>query len=54
MRNRYGCLTLLIQLWGINIYVVLFLSSLMLRKVDGLQKFCSLNYFNSESKYPIN
>ena len=33
---------LLIQLLGAKIDVVLFLSSLILRKVDSLQKFCSL------------
>ena len=42
MRNRYAFLILLIQQWDTKIDVVLFLSSLMLRKVDNLQKFCSL------------
>ena len=39
VRDRYACLILLIQLWGTKIDV-LFLSSLILRKVDSLQKFC--------------
>ena len=42
MRNRYAFLILLIQQWDTKIDVVLFLSSLMLRKVDNLQKFRSL------------
>ena len=42
IRNRYACLILLIQLWGTKIDIVLFLSSLMLRKLDSLQKFRSL------------
>ena len=37
VRDRYACLILLIQLWGTKIDV-LFLSSLILRKVDSLQK----------------
>ena len=41
IRNRYACLILLIQLWGTKIDIALFLSSLMLRKVDSLQKFRS-------------
>ena len=40
IRNPYPCLNLLIQLWGINVDIVLFLSILMSRKVDNLQKFC--------------
>ena len=42
IRNRYAFLILLIQLWGTRTDIVLFLSSLMLRKVDSLQKFRSL------------
>ena len=41
MLKRYACLIWLIQLWGTKIYIFLFLSSLMLRKVDNLQKFRS-------------
>ena len=41
IRNPYPCLNFLIQLWGIKVDVASFLSSLMLRKVDNLQKFCS-------------
>ena len=41
IRNRYACLILLIQLWGTKIDIALFLSSLMLRKVDSLQKLRS-------------
>ena len=43
IHNRYACLMLLIQLWGTKIDVVLFLSSLILRKVDSLQKCFSLH-----------
>ena len=42
IRNRYAFLILLIQLWGTKTDIVLFLSSLMLRKVDSLLKFGSL------------
>ena len=38
--NLYACSILLIQLWATKIDIVLFLSDLMLRKVDDLQKFC--------------
>ena len=38
IRNRYACLILLIQLWGRKIDVALFLSYLILKKVDSLQK----------------
>ena len=43
IRNGYACLILLIQLWGTKIDIVLFLSRLMLRKVDSLQKFRCLH-----------
>ena len=39
IRNPCPCLNLLIQLWGINVDIVLFLSILMSRKVDNLQKY---------------
>ena len=42
IHNRYACLMLLIQLWGTKIDV-LFLSRLMLKKVDRLQKSCCLH-----------
>ena len=34
--NIYACLILVIQLWGTKTDTVLFLSSLMLEKVDNL------------------
>ena len=42
IRNLYTYLVLLIQLSGTKIDIVLFLSSLMLRKLDSLQKRHSL------------
>ena len=39
--THYACLSLLIQLWATKIDIVLFLSSLILRKVDNLHKFRS-------------
>ena len=39
MCNLYACLILIIQLWGTKTDTVLFLSSLMLEKVENFLNF---------------